>query len=251
MEYLYEKQRSNYEDFASGRVLLNASGTTAFPVRLASELFLRGIAHLRSEGNRGTFSDRQTFSLYDPLCGGGHLLTTIGLLNGKYLHRIVGSDIDGGVLEIAGANLSMVNLEGLEKRQEQLKNMYKEYGKDSHKMAIESAERLRAIILERGTSIDTACFQVDVTNPQGIPWTREPFDLVITDLPYGDIVEWKSVDSDPVSRLLDHLLAVVSPHSVVIIVSDKKQSVSHPAYKRLQRFRAGKRQVFILQPVKE
>ncbi|RJX37512.1 hypothetical protein D3P09_21250 [Paenibacillus pinisoli] len=38
MKYLHEKYDHNYEDFASGRVLYNAHGTTSFPVRLASEI---------------------------------------------------------------------------------------------------------------------------------------------------------------------------------------------------------------------
>ncbi|MBG9795269.1 hypothetical protein ABD76_23525 [Paenibacillus dendritiformis] len=41
MEYFFEKKHSGYEDFASGRVLYNARGTTAFPVRLASEIIQR------------------------------------------------------------------------------------------------------------------------------------------------------------------------------------------------------------------
>jgi 23S rRNA (guanine2535-N1)-methyltransferase len=41
MEYRYTAERQNYEDFASGRVLYNQKGTTAFPVRLASELYQR------------------------------------------------------------------------------------------------------------------------------------------------------------------------------------------------------------------
>ena len=83
MEYMYEK-RDSYEDFARGKMLLNASGTTAFPVKLASELFLRGRAYL--------------------------------LERTEYLERIAGSDIDDRVLEIAKINMSMVNLDGLDRR---------------------------------------------------------------------------------------------------------------------------------------
>ncbi|TCZ80752.1 hypothetical protein E0485_00180 [Paenibacillus albiflavus] len=56
MEYIYENQRDTYEDFASGRVLLNASGTTAFPVKLASEIFLRGRSYLRSRSEKKKYS---------------------------------------------------------------------------------------------------------------------------------------------------------------------------------------------------
>ena len=41
MSYKFAITDENYEDFASGRVLFNQHGTTAFPVRLASEIFQR------------------------------------------------------------------------------------------------------------------------------------------------------------------------------------------------------------------
>ena len=58
----------HYEDLASGRVLYNQHGTTAFPVRLASEIFLRAKQHLTRKGNAGPYH------LYDP-CGGGAIRT--------------------------------------------------------------------------------------------------------------------------------------------------------------------------------
>lgn len=60
MKYLYEIEFKNYEDFVSGRVLYNRKGATAFPVRLASEIFQRckaalevidGNVPLREAGN--------------------------------------------------------------------------------------------------------------------------------------------------------------------------------------------------------
>lgn len=242
MEYIYEKQRDTYEDFASGRVLLNASGTTAFPVKLASEIFLRGRSYLRSR------SDKKKYSLFDPCCGGSHLLTTIGILNGQYLNRIVGSDIDGRVIEIAKSNLSMVNQNGIQNRLEQIKRMYYEYRKESHWEAIGSAERLKQMILERRSTIETVCFQADATDSLNVPWTKDTFDIVITDLPYGEVVEWRSAEIDPTNRLLENLLYVVSPNAVVIIVSDKKQVINNSNYNLLERLKVGKRQAVFLEP---
>jgi 23S rRNA (guanine2535-N1)-methyltransferase len=242
MEYIYEKQRGSYEDFASGRVLLNARGTTAFPVKLASEIFLRGRSYLRSR------SDKEKYSLFDPCCGGAHLLTTIGILNGQSLNRIVGSDIDDRVIEIAKCNLSMVNQDGIQNRLEQIKRLYYEYGKESHWEAIGSAERLKQMILERRSTIELDCFQADATDSRNFPRTKDTFDIVITDLPYGEVVAWRSAEIDPANQLLENLLNVISSKSVVIIVCDKKQVINHPNYNRLEQLKIGKRKVFFLEP---
>ena len=242
MEYIYEKPRDTYEDFASGRVLLNASGTTAFPVKLASEIFLRGKSYLRSR------SDKKKYSLFDPCCGGAHLLTTIGILNGHYLNRIVGSDIDDKVIEIAKSNLSMVNEEGIQNRLDQIKKMYNEYSKESHWEAIGSAERLKQMILDRRSTMETVCFPADATNSLNFPWTKNTFDIVISDLPYGEVIKWRSDEIDPATRLLENLLNVVTPNAVVIIVSNKKQVIKNSNYNRLERLKVGKRQVVFLEP---
>lgn len=242
MEYIYEKSRETYEDFASGRVLLNASGTTAFPVKLASEIFLRGKSYLRSR------SDKKKYSLFDPCCGGAHLLTTIGLLNGQNLNRIVGSDIDDRVIEIAKRNLSMVNQDGIQNRLERIKRMYNKYGKESHLEAIGSAERLKQMILVRRSTIETACFPADATDSLIFPWIQNTFDIVMADLPYGEVVKWRSAELEPANRLLENLLNVISPNAVVIIVSNKNQNINSSYYNRLERLKVGKRQVVFLEP---
>lgn len=53
MEYIYESAQRSYEDFASGRVLYNAQGTTSFPVRLASEIAQRCFQLLEKKGYTG------------------------------------------------------------------------------------------------------------------------------------------------------------------------------------------------------
>ena len=41
MKYKFETDKRDFSDFSSGRVLYNAANTTAFPVRLASEIAQR------------------------------------------------------------------------------------------------------------------------------------------------------------------------------------------------------------------
>ena len=74
MKYKFAVDKEDYTDFASGRVLYSAPGTTGFPVRLTSEILQRAFAILGTGGHNGPYT------IYDPCCGGAFLLTTIGFL---------------------------------------------------------------------------------------------------------------------------------------------------------------------------
>ena len=100
MKYRFEIEAKNYEDFASGRVLYNRPGATAFPVRLGSEIIQRCLERVRERHGKGRLT------LYDPCCGGAYLLTTIGFLHGQEFSKIYASDIDEAMLELAMDNLS-------------------------------------------------------------------------------------------------------------------------------------------------
>ena len=87
MKYAYSRADLPSEDLASGRVLFSRPGFTAFPVRLASELFLRATALL------ARLNKRPPYHLYDPTCGGGCLAVTLGFLHGDLLRAISMSDV--------------------------------------------------------------------------------------------------------------------------------------------------------------
>ncbi len=74
MPYLFATEDKNYMDYASGRVIYNLPGLPAFPVRLASEIFLRAVRHLNLK------TSHQRIVLYDPTCGGAYHLTALGML---------------------------------------------------------------------------------------------------------------------------------------------------------------------------
>lgn len=245
MEYRYEAEPRSYENYASGRVLLNAQGTTAFPVRLASEIYQQGRAYLTSKGSTGGYT------LYDPCCGGAHLLTSIGIQHGSDLNRIIGSDIDQRVVDIASCNLSMVNAEGMQARIAQLQEMVQAFGKASHQEAIDSAERLLALIEQRNHLIDVQCTAYDAIGQSSSSDVLDKLsgevDFVFTDVPYGEIVQWSGDSSDPIGMLLGNLVPRLAPISVVAIVADKKQSIDHPAYRRLKKLKVGKRQIVFLE----
>ena len=155
MKYIYENEQKNYQDFASGRVLYNQKGATAFPVRLASEIFLRSKAYLEERGHDGTIT------IYDPFCGGAYLLTVLGFLHGRYLSRIIASDIDENILNLARRNLALLTTDGLEQRIEEIKNNLLLYGKESHEEALESALSLKALQADINEGLEIECFQAD------------------------------------------------------------------------------------------
>ncbi|MFE0397185.1 hypothetical protein [Paenibacillus lactis] len=243
MEYLYESAPRSFEDFASGRVLYNARGTTSFPVRLASELAQRCFHLLEQKGAEGPYT------LYDPCCGGAYLLTVVGLLHGRRLGRIIGSDIQPDVLPIAGKNLSLLRKEGLEQRAEQIKSLYEQYGKPSHRDALQSATRLKELIAESAIE-EAACFQSDITDPKGGLDRARGTHIVMTDLPYGDLVSWSGGSGEPVQRFFDQLHPILDPAcSVVAVISDKGQKLKHDRFRRLQHMKIGKRQAAIFEPL--
>lgn len=235
MSYQYVTEKRSYEDYAAGRVLLHRPGATAFPVRLASEVFQRCVAALRQQGNDGPYH------VYDPCCGTGYLLTTLGLLHGDQVRAFTASDIDPESVEVAGRNLALLSPTGLDERAAQLQTFVEQYGKDSHRQALTSVDRLREQL--GGRTIPASAAVADATQSTD---GAQAIDLLITDVPYGQSSHWRTDDSDSIGQLLTAQPPVLNSPAVVAIISDKGQRADHPAYQRLQRFSIGKRRVTIL-----
>ncbi len=242
MKYIFETENKNYEDFSSGRVLYNQKGATSFPVRLASEIFQRCKKHLEKKGVRSPFT------IYDPCCGGGYLLTTLGFLHGNDLYKIIASDIDKNILNLAERNLSLLTVSGINNRIQQIQEYIRQYDKDSHKQALQSAYRLKSLIETRKITIGMKLFQADALNIQSTV-INDIFkaDLIITDIPYGSIVKWSEDSADNIEKFLDSMVAVIKPSSILAIIADKKQVIRHQQYNRVEYFKLGKRQITILE----
>lgn len=238
VEYLYAA-KDNYEDFASGKVLHNARGMTAFPVRLASEIIQRCFALLSERGCNAPYT------VYDPCCGGGYLLTVIGLLHGEKVGRILASDVDVQLLPIAEKNLALLTPEGMRARQQQIEELFRQHGKPSHREALEAIGRL--LPATERTSLERATvFERDMTDNGAF----EPIQahIVIADLPYGGIAEWHSRSPDPLAAFFEQASAVVDPqHAVLAVIADKTQKLQHAGWRRRQYFRIGKRHVGIFE----
>jgi len=249
MQYRYETENQDYSDLASGRVFYSIPGHPAFPVRLASEIFQRCLAH-----REAIYQNSMPCTLYDPCCGTAYHLSVLGFLHVKQIREIIGSDINKKAVDLARRNLGLLRIPGLEQRIAEITDMIERYGKDSHKDALKSANFLRDKIATQEHRIATRVFQASAIDRETIfkNIRAKSMDIVFTDVPYGEHSQWETSDFDklanPIGSMLDALVHVLSASSIVAIVSDKRQKVSHESYQRVEQFQLGKRRVVILKP---
>jgi len=247
MQYMYETEPHDYSDLASGRVFYSVPGHPAFPIRLASEIFQRCLAHRET-----IYKDSSPCTLYDPCCGTAYHLGVLGYLHGDHIREIIASDIDEKAVSLAGRNLGLLGQAGLDNRIREITNMIELYSKDSHKEALNSAYIIRNKItdLDPKHPMVTRVFQANATDSKTILENikARSVDIVFTDVPYGQHSQWHDSISNPIGSMLNALLGILSPSSIVAIVSDKRQKVSHESYQRVEQFQVGKRRVALLRP---
>jgi tRNA G10 N-methylase Trm11 len=243
MSYQYALEDNNYENFSSGRVLYNQQGATSFPVRHSCEIFLRCKHILEGLGSVGPYV------IFDPLCGGAYTLTVLGFLYYKEIKKLYAADIDEKMILLAKRNLSLLTEEGMMKRISQLDAYYKEFGKVSHRDAITSAHDLKEIIRHRQQNIETFTEQSNALSPNYSNFS-DKIDIIITDIPYGDIVEWSNTREagNEIQIFLKELLPILNNPSVVAVTARKGIKISSEYYTRIDRFQIGKRQTVLLQP---
>jgi hypothetical protein len=203
MKYKYAEERQDYSDFSSGRVLYSLPGHPAFPVRLASEIFQRCLAH------RATiYGITAPSTLYDPCCGAAYHLSVLAYLHREHIREIVASDIDDKAVAVARRNLGLLHSEGLDKRIHELSAMLRQFGKESHREALQSASSLkeRLSALRENRLLGTNVFQASATDRKAISahirW--ESVDIVFTDVPYGRHSQWQDPDLKAPSKPAIH-----------------------------------------------
>ena len=253
MPYRFATEQMDYSDYSSGRVFYGMPGYPAFPVRLASEVFQRCVGVLRADGRLGPYA------IYDPCCGGAYHLSTLAVLHWREIRGITGSDVDADAVALAQRNLSLLTIEGLDRRIAEIAQMLDSYRKASHETALASAQGFRSRLGELSKShlVPTRVFHADALNAaevsQGLG--AQAIDIVFTDIPYGQRSGWLGAgvasgsDVTPVGQMLEALRCVVSPTTVVVVASDKGQRIRHPSYERVDRFRMGKRQIVMLRSI--
>ena len=252
MQYKYVTEQQDYSDLASGRVFYSLSGHPAFPVRLASEIFQRCVVSRKTIYNISTPS-----TLYDPCCGAAYHLSVLAYLHREHIQEVIGSDVDEEAVALASQNLGLLSVAGLDKRISEISKMLELYNKDSHKDALASGyilkDRISAFAQEH--PLTTKVFQASATDSKAMIKNikAKSADIVFTDIPYGQHSHWHGLNSsellDPLGLMLNALIDILSTSSIVAIVSDKQQKVSHKGFQRVEQFQIGKRRAVILKPI--
>jgi len=250
MPYRFAAEQTDYSDYSSGRVFYGLPGCPAFPVRLASDVFQRCVDILRADGSPGPYA------IYDPCCGGAYHLITLAYLHWREIREITGSDVDKDALALARRNLSLLTIEGLDRRIAEIEQMVESYGKASHEAALASAHGFRSRLAELSKShlVQARVFRADALKADELSagLGTQGIDIVFADIPYGQRTGWigagvaSGSDVTPVGQMLEALRCVVSPTTVIAIASDKSQKLRHPSYERVEHFRMGKRQIVML-----
>ncbi|MEU6279813.1 rRNA methyltransferase [Streptomyces sp. NPDC047028] len=237
--YRHAVERADSSDLACGVVLHSAPGHPAFPVRLATELFLRARARIAGEG---------PVTLWDPCCGSGYLLTVLGLVQRPALRRVIGSDADPAPLELAAKNLALLTPEGLSARERERREQSERFAKPAYLEAADAAGRLRERLLADGGALPVTTGTADVFDPRalGAALAGAAPDVVLTDLPYGERTHWTgSVPEQPVTGLLASLASVLPEHAV-IAVTDRSRKIPVAPVRTLERLKIGTRSAVLV-----
>ncbi|MER5213957.1 rRNA methyltransferase [Streptomyces sp. NPDC002838] len=239
MPYRHATERVDSTDLACGVVLHSAPGYPAFPVRLAVEIFLRGLDHLPDDG---------PVTLWDPCCGSGYLVTVLGLLQRRSLRRVIASDVDPEPVGLARKNLALLTPEGLAARERERREQSERFAKPSYLEAADAARRLRERLTADGGGLPCTVGTADVFDAEALARvvSGSPPDLVVTDLPYGERTQWAGeVPGEPVTGMLRSLASVLPPHAV-IAVTDRARKIPVAPVRPLERLKIGTRSAVLV-----
>lgn len=162
------------------------------------------------------------------------MLTVLGLLKGESISRIYASDLDRSCIGLAADNLELLTEEGLNKRGAELAKLYESYGKESHKEALESLDRIKKLITNK---ISTEVFVKNALEAVELSFLP---DIIITDVPYGNMTAWNEGNGG-VNKLMDALYDSCGQDTVIGICMDKKQKIMTERYHRFEKQQIGKR----------
>ncbi|MFV2195147.1 rRNA methyltransferase [Nocardiopsis sp. LOL_012] len=229
MGYRYATERADHSALASGQVLRSAPGFPGFPVRLASELLQRALAHVYEAPVR----------LWDPCCGSGYLATVLGLLHRDALSHVRVSDVDADAVDLARRNLALLTASGLAEREAELRRSARDFGRVEFVERAEVAAGIAAGLAASGGDLPHESAVADVFS------LREPVDsdLVVTDVPYGELTRWSGgvPEEDPVGGLLASLGRVLPGHAVVVVTARTRRVDLPEGVRALERVKVGNR----------
>lgn len=177
--------------------------------------------------------------VWDPMCGSGYLLTVLGLLHRPEIAGLIASDIDSRALEITRLNLGLLTETGLLRRRAELSVLADRFEKPSHQQALAAADRLGAILSPQGGDLQTSVAHADVFDVAALSsvLVRQVPDVVVTDIPYGEQVDWQGAGG--AQRMLEALWSVL-PEATIIAVTGRRRT-DFGRFRPVESFRIGTR----------
>jgi len=239
--------KENLERFAAGMVIRSFPGLTAFPVLPASELFSAAAKLLT---NRGV---SPPFTVFDPCCGGGYIMTVLGLRHSREIQQIICSDINPDALKLAQSNLALLTGAGMAARVAQLTEQVSNFGKDSHRSALRYAAELGGVIKAAGREVQSKCFNFDLLGAEPFPPEVLQANIIFADIPYGIKSEWHgdAGTENPIEWALSRLRGMMQPATVLILATAKKSVFKLEGFTRSKKVKFGARMVQLLERVGE
>lgn len=237
MSYRHVVVKGDYSDLASGAVLRSAPGFPAFPVRLASEIFLRAM-ELRGGDAPAV--------VWDPCCGSGYLLSVIGLLHRRQIAALVASDVAENALELTAENLRLLDRDALEARARVLEERAQRFDKPSYLDAAAAARRLGGGLAAAGGPLPSVVRRADVFDRADLAavTTAAAPDIVITDVPYGEQTSW--LGGNGVPEMLVNVASVLPGEAVLAVTARGRKVPLGAGLRPAKEFRIGTRAVALL-----
>jgi tRNA G10 N-methylase Trm11 len=123
-------------------------------------------------------------------------------------------------------------------------DLIKKYNKKSHVDALHNLKNIYGNIkheIKINTFIANTLKKYELRNKNFCA------DIIITDVPYGDLVAWSDKTDDQISVLLNTIIPVINKTSIIAITHDKGQKINNEKYERLKKYKIGHRIIEILQ----
>jgi hypothetical protein len=227
-------ENSNFEDFSSGRVIYNNVNFPNFSVRIAGEIFSRCLEHTQK---------KKDICLYDPCCGSAYMLTVLGYLFNEIIQKIYCSDISIEAIELSKKNLSLLSFHGINRRKNEINELIKKFNKESHKSALCSLAKIENLLKKE---ISSNIFMTNILSKPDFIDKKFCADIVITDVPYGNLVSWSNNSGEELNVLLDGILPIIELNSIIAISYNKKQKINNQKYRIIEKHQIGHRRIDIL-----
>lgn len=191
--------------------------------------------------------NKNNICIYDPCCGSSYIPTVFGFLFNEIIKAIYCSDISQDAIGLSYKNLSLLSFSGIESRKNEISNLINNYDKDSHRSALNSIDRLSQLLKNEITG---KVFFANILNKNELRDKTFIADIVITDVPYNNLVDWSVNTGNEINELLNGIIPIINSDTIITVIHDKKQKAGNPKYTLLEKIQIGHRKIEIMKLVK-